>query len=108
MLIGGIDEDHARSWMQADIQNRSQVSLYLQSSPYLVIMHNSHLQTEICIEGAFKKSKIISDRALMIIMIIVIAKKSFGDVIKIPNRFFCFFRNCYVLRNLIGMSDIQL
>ncbi len=47
-----------------------------------MIMHNSHLQTEICIEGAFKKSKIVSVRALMIILIIVIAKKSFGDVIK--------------------------
>lgn len=65
------------------IQNLSQVSLYLQSSPYLMIMHNSHLQTEICIDGAFKKSKIVSVRALMIIVIIVIAKKSFGDVARL-------------------------
>lgn len=61
-------------------QNLSQTSLYLQSIPYLMVMHSSHLQTEICMEGAFKKSKMVSVRALMIIMIILIAKKSFGYV----------------------------
>ena len=50
-----------------------------------MIMHNSHLQTEICIEGAFKKSK-TSVRVLMIIIIIVIAKKSFGDAIRLKER----------------------
>lgn len=40
-------------------------------------MRSSHIQTEICIEGAFKRSKMVSARTLMIIIIIAICYKKF-------------------------------
>lgn len=67
-----------RCWTQDDIQSLSQGSLYLQSNPYLIIMHNSHFQTENCIEGALRKSKTASVRELMVV-IIALSKKEFRN-----------------------------
>jgi len=56
-------------------QNRSQGSLYLQSRPYLAIMRISHLQMEICIEGAFKISKMMAINESMLFIVVVIVIK---------------------------------
>jgi len=99
-----------RCWTQDDIQSLSQGSLYLQSNPYLIIMHNSHFQTENCIEGALRKSKTASVRELMVV-IIALSKKEFRNTQRLERARTGYpgsFRHLFRERSRVKEADARL